>query len=930
VGIVDEDIAKVRDATDLVALAGEHLALKRVGNRMMGLCPFHSEKSPSFSINPELGVFHCLAGDTRVVTWDGVKEIRELVGKTVKVLTEKGRWVDAPFFSFGAQPLMRIELSRNRQHKVIHATPEHRWLVRNHKGLRHERTTQQLRIGQGLCWSFPARRIAHGVRLSPFGIAHGITYGDGTRFHKGSIVDLHGQKDAELLKWFPHNEVRTYERRSISGASHHYLKVFDLPAFFKERPSLDESPSYLLGWLAGYLATDGHVSKDGTVMLNSAHRENLEFVRQLCTRVGLGTYGITEPRRVGLGNEESSLFRLHFINEDLTEDFFLLSEHRIRFAGSEKQWVRRGWIVRSVEPTDRVEEVFCAIVPETHSFVLEDNILTGNCFGCQKSGDAITFVREVEHLDFADAVERLAARAGITLRYDNNAVAKDRSKKARLSEAVETSIEWYHQLLLNGPEAKNARGYLRSRGFDGDAVRRFKLGYSPDGWDRLSVHLQQAGFPREVVKDAGIAFVNKANKLQDFFRGRVMFPIYDSRGEAAGFGARALGDEKPKYKNSPETPIYQKSRLLYGLNWAKAEIVARNEVIICEGYTDVMAFALAGAPNAVATCGTALADEHFQILKNLTRKVVLAYDSDAAGQGAAEKWYGWEQRYEIQLAVAALPAGRDPADVWRDDPEALIAAVKDAAPFLQFRLDRLLGAADLTTLEGRARAGDEGVLLVAEHPSDFVRDQYVMKLAGTLDIDADRMRDAVERARRGERSGAAPKVQRRPQSRDELPRGDGPPDRGRSRAPARVDRRELDVLLYAVHDPDLVADWLDVDLFGDAVARQAFELVADASDIHEAIEEADGQVRELLQRLAVEEPVGGDERETLRAHLMANTIGPAAQRVLAGMLRAGDERATSVKVLLDALAHARESGDWPAVETNATQLLPWIAEGSRT
>jgi hypothetical protein len=232
-------------------------------------------------------------------------------------------------------------------------------------------------------------------------------------------------------------------------------------------------------------------------------------------------------------------------------------------------------------------------------------------------------------------------------------------------------------------------------------------------------------------------------------------------------------------------------------------------------------------------------------------------------------------------------------------------------------------------LEGRARAGDEGVLLVAEHPSDFVRDQYVMKLAGTLDIDADRMRDAVERARRGERAGGPPKVSRRPQPRDEPPGGDGPSHRGDTRPPVRVDRRELDVLLYAVHDPELVADWLDGNLFGDPVARAAFELIADASDIHEALEQADGPARELLQRLAVEEPVGGDEPETVRAHLMANMIGPAAQRVLAKMLRAGDARATSVKVLLDALAHARESGDWPAVETNAAQLLPWIAEGAR-
>ncbi len=204
------------------------------------------------------------------------------------------------------------------------------------------------------------------------------------------------------------------------------------------------------------------------------------------------------------------------------------------------------------------------------------------------------------------------------------------------------------------------------------------------------MHLQRQKFARDDIVEAGLAFVNKVNKLQDQFRARLMFPIYDSRGEAAGFGGRALGADGPKYKNSPETPIYQKSRLLYGLNWAKGEVVGRGEVVICEGYTDVMAFALAGAPNAVATCGTALADDHFQILKNLARKVVLAYDSDAAGQGAAEKWYGWEQRYEIQLQVADLPAGRDPADVWHDDPEALLRALERATPFLQFRLDRVL------------------------------------------------------------------------------------------------------------------------------------------------------------------------------------------------------------------------------------------------
>jgi DNA primase len=572
----------------------------------------------------------------------------------------------------------------------------------------------------------------------------------------------------------------------------------------------------------------------------------------------------------------------------------------------------------------RVGRNFVGLCPfhaeKTPSFNVNPETGRYRCFGCDASGDAITFVREVEHLDFVDAVERLASRAGITLRYDDKNVAKDRTRKQRLSEVVAAAIAFYHDLLLSSEDAALARRYLRSRGFDGDAVRRFQLGYSPDDWDRLSVHLQQQKFARADIEGAGLAFVNRVNKLQDQFRARVMFPIYDQRSDPVGFGGRALGDEQPKYKNSPETPIYQKSRLLYGLNWAKGEIVARGEVVICEGYTDVMAFALAGSPNAVATCGTALADDHFQILKNLARKVVLAYDSDAAGQSAAEKWYGWEQRYEIQLQVADLPSGQDPADVWRDDPAALVRALERATPFLQFRLDRVLAAADLATLEGRARAAEAGAAIVAQHPSDLVRDQYVMKLAGELDIDADRLRETVARHRKEQASGGGARATTPGRAAtDEPPR----------RAPVRVDRRELDVLLYAVHEPELVVDWLDDRLFVDPLARGAFDAIASSDSIHDAIASVEGPVRDLLERVAVEEPIPSNEPETLRAHLMANTIGPAAQRVLAGMLRAGDDRATSLKLLLDALAHARESGDWEAVQHDAFELLGWLGEGTR-
>jgi DNA primase len=560
---------------------------------------------------------------------------------------------------------------------------------------------------------------------------------------------------------------------------------------------------------------------------------------------------------------------------------------------------------------------------KTPSFSINGDLGFYYCFGCQASGDAITFVREVEHLDFVEAVERLAARAGITLRYDDKAVARDRSKKQRLVETVDAAIAFYHQLLLEAPEGRTARGYLRSRGFDGDAARRFQLGWAPDDWDRLSVHLQQRKFARDDIVDAGLAFVNKVNKLQDQFRGRLMFPIYDGRGDAAGFGGRTLGTDGPKYKNSPETAVYQKSRLLYGLNWAKSEIVARGEVIICEGYTDVMAFTLAGAPNAVATCGTALADDHFGILKNFARKIVLAYDGDAAGQGAAEKWYAWEQRFDIQVQVADLPGGRDPADVWHDDPEALLRAIGSAKPFLEFRIDRALAAADRSTLEGRARAAEAAAAIVAEHPNDLVRDQYVMKLAGDLDIDADRLREAVARAGRAAGPGDRDARRARPVPNE--------PDAGAPSARARaVDRREVDLLRWAIHEPELVVDWIDGSLFTDPVTHAAYESLATAHNFHEALESCDGDARALLERLAVEPTIEDDEPETLRARLMANAVVAPAQRVLAVFVRADNPRANDLKVQLDALADSRAAGDWGAVQHNANQLLGWIAEGSRS
>jgi DNA primase len=568
----------------------------------------------------------------------------------------------------------------------------------------------------------------------------------------------------------------------------------------------------------------------------------------------------------------------------------------------------------------RVGRRFVGLCPfhseKTPSFGINAEMAVYFCHGCQARGDAITFVREVEHLDFVGAVERLAARAGIQLRYDDASFTKERQRRQRLHDAVEAAITFYHERLLRSDDGGRARQYLRSRSFDGEAARRFKLGYSPNEFDALSRHLQQTTkLSRDDLVAANLAFVNRLQKLQDVFRNRLMFPIWDGRGDAVGFGARILDpDERgPKYKNTAETPIYKKSTLLYGLNWAKGEIVARGNVVICEGYTDVMAFHLAGVPQAVATCGTALADEHFIALKNLARKITLAYDADAAGQAAAERCYQWEQRYEVQFQVADLPLGRDPGDLWKDDRDRLAKAIEHAAPFLQFRLERVLGAADLTTIEGRARAGEAALRMIAEHPVDLVRDTYLMEIAGRLNLDVDHLRAEARRARQGARP-ALGAVRTHPESTTE---------REQQRP---IDRRELDALRWAVHEPVLIGPHLDRTLFADPRVRAAFDALTAATTFAEAVDASDPELAALLQRLAVEDIDAGDDVvPQIAARVVVNLVEASSQRLVASMLRSGDERCAEVKRLVDALVAHRDAGTWTEALPLADELVAWVA-----
>ena len=328
------------------------------------------------------------------------------------------------------------------------------------------------------------------------------------------------------------------------------------------------------------------------------------------------------------------------------------------------------------------------------------------CFGCRASGDQITWVRETQHLDFMDALRQLAERAGIELHEDAKA-GPARKERQEAMAAMDRAVTWYHERLLGAPDARPAREYLRSRGIDGELARQFKLGWAPDEWDALSASLK---LNEKVLSDNGARLREQARSSTG--RPARASHLSDFRSERQGHRRgrastsyhgtpRPDGRVEPKYKNSPETPIYSKRRTLYALNFAKDDIIKSGEIIVCEGYTDVIAFFSAGMPRAVATCGTALGEEHFRLMRNFAKRIVLAYDADSAGQSAAASVYQWESQHEVDVSVAKLPKGTDPADLAQRDPAALRESIAKAVPFLRFRLDRVLEGATLSTAEGR-------------------------------------------------------------------------------------------------------------------------------------------------------------------------------------------------------------------------------------
>jgi DNA primase len=359
------------------------------------------------------------------------------------------------------------------------------------------------------------------------------------------------------------------------------------------------------------------------------------------------------------------------------------------------------------------------------------------CFSCNAGGDVIRFVQGVDNLQFTEAVERLAARAGIELRYESGGYVpgQETSQRRRLIEAGKAAQEFYADKMTT---AQPAREFLAQRGFELADAQRFGMGYSPAAWDELTRHLRGRGFTDDELTKAGLARRSSRGTLIDMFRGRMMWPVRDLAGDTIAFGARKLDpdDDGPKYLNTPETSLFKKSHVLYGADLAKREIGRQRKAVIVEGYTDVMACHLAGVPVAVATCGTAFGEDHVKLLRRLIMdaegsdgEVIFTFDGDAAGQKAALRAFALEDKFVSQTYVAVQPDGLDPCDLRLKHGEPAVRdLVARRVPLFEFAIRSALAKHDLDSTDGQLAALDEAAPIVARIKDKGKRERYAVNL----------------------------------------------------------------------------------------------------------------------------------------------------------------------------------------------------------
>jgi len=443
------------------------------------------------------------------------------------------------------------------------------------------------------------------------------------------------------------------------------------------------------------------------------------------------------------------------------------------------------------------------------SFHVRPQVGLYHCFGCNEGGDVFSFLQKMDHVTFAEAVERLAGRLGYELHYEDGGQASDHGNRARLL-AANAAAEKFFQAQLGTPAAQIGRDFLGARGFDAAAAAQFGIGFAPKSFSALADALKGQGFTEAELLGAGLLSSGDRGNAYDRFRGRLIWPIRDVTGQTVGFGARKLlsddDDKGPKYLNTPETLVYHKSQVLYGLDLARRDIAKSKQVVVVEGYTDVMACHLAGVTTAVATCGTSFGVDHIKVIRRVlgdvdnsdtggTGEVVFTFDPDEAGQKAASRAFAEEQRFAAQTFVAVGTDGLDPSDLrTQKGDEAVRALVAGRKPMFEFMIRRVLARFDLETVEGRVAALRAAAPVVAGIRDRALGVGYVRNLAGWLGMDPDEVSRAVRAARRPKQPAVAEEPETPEQS--EIRLTDLPSD--------PETRMERDALMVMLQRPEAV------------------------------------------------------------------------------------------------------------------------------
>ena len=531
----------------------------------------------------------------------------------------------------------------------------------------------------------------------------------------------------------------------------------------------------------------------------------------------------------------------------------------------------------SLTKTGRTFRGLCPFHTEkTPSFFVYPEQQTWHCFGaCSTGGDVYSFAMKKEGIDFGDALRLLADRAGITI---STRTEREAEGKERLYQANQAATQYFHNLLLNSPAGEKARKYVASRGFLSKAITDFQLGFSLNSWDALKQYLMERGYAEGELLTGGLISKTEAGKTHDRFRNLLMFPIFDARGRTTGFGARVLDDSLPKYMNSPQTPIFDKSGSLYGINLAMAAIRQQNRAVLVEGYMDVITAHQNDLHNVIASMGTSVTEKQVGAIKRLTRNITLALDADAAGEEAMLRCVSYENSLDSEVKAIILPEGKDPDDVIKQDAKIWQRLVEEALPVIDYTLNMVTSKLDLTTAKDKSLAANRLLPIISEIRDDIRRDHYLNELAKLTGISYHSIEGALSRIK--------------PDRRAKEPKSEA---MRRALQPVVTSRIEEDCLALLLQHPELKACRQDLlpGYFEGTQNREIFLAFMQADDVSSVKEGLDSALYDYFDYLT--------EKNLLATHL--------EQRYAEYVLRLQEKFLRNLETKRgEALALAAESG----------------------